>query len=109
MTARVCIIGGNWRYDNDNQMLSAHQSLQISTSRQPMEYAAWRTPDDLPDYPRLVQPIGATMPLAEARAEWVADLVTGVGALPSRHEMRRQIADHDAHLRRRYVASERQP
>jgi hypothetical protein len=107
MTARVCIIGGNWRYGNDNQMSSAYQSLHINTSRQLMEYAAWRTPDDLPDYPRLVQPVGATMPLAEARAEWVADLVTGVGA--SRQGMRRQIADHDAHLRRRYVASKRQP
>ena len=27
----------------------------------------------------LVQPLGATMPLAEAQAEWVADLVTGEG------------------------------
>jgi thioredoxin reductase len=55
----------------------------------------------------LVQPIGAIMPLAEAQAEWVADLVTGVGALPATAEMRRQIADYDAHLRKRYVASKR--
>jgi len=55
----------------------------------------------------LVQPIGAIMPLAEAQAEWVADLVTGVGALPSKSEMRRQIADYDLYLRKRYVASKR--
>jgi hypothetical protein len=55
----------------------------------------------------LVQPIGAIMPLAEAQAEWVADLVTGVGTLPSEADMRRQIADYDARLRKRYVASKR--
>ncbi|HET8560360.1 MAG TPA: NAD(P)-binding domain-containing protein [Marmoricola sp.] len=55
----------------------------------------------------LIQPIGAIMPLAEAQAEWVADLVTGVGALPSKAEMRRQVEDYDAHLRKRYVASKR--
>ncbi|HET8603248.1 MAG TPA: NAD(P)-binding domain-containing protein [Marmoricola sp.] len=55
----------------------------------------------------LIQPIGAIMPLAEAQAEWVADLLTGVGALPSRDEMRRQIEDYDSHLRKRYVASKR--
>jgi hypothetical protein len=55
----------------------------------------------------LIQPLGAVMPLAEAQAEWVADLVTGVGALPSSSEMRREIASYDARLRRRYVASKR--
>jgi dimethylaniline monooxygenase (N-oxide forming) len=33
----------------------------------------------------LIQPLGAIMLLAEAQAEWVADLISGVGALPSRH------------------------
>ena len=55
----------------------------------------------------LVQPLGAIMPLAEAQAEWVADLVTGVGALPSHAEMRRQIEAYDTQLRKRYVASKR--
>ena len=46
-----------------------------------------------PDHPGLyfiglIQPLGAIMPLAEAQAEWVGDLVTGVGALPSAREMR---------------------
>ena len=55
----------------------------------------------------LIQPLGAIMPLAEAQAEWVGDLVAGEGALPSYDEMRAQIARYDEELRRRYVASKR--
>src|SRR4051794_4019659 len=55
----------------------------------------------------LVQPLGALMPVAEAQAAWVADLVTGEGALPSYDEMRRQIRIYDDRVRRRYVASKR--
>ncbi len=55
----------------------------------------------------LIQPLGAIMPLAEAQAEWVGDLVTGVGVLPPPAEMRAQIAAYDQSLRRRYVASKR--
>lgn len=65
-----------------------------------------------PDHPGLyfiglVQPLGAIMPLAEAQAEWVGDLVSGVGTLPSREEMRHEIVSYDAKLRKRYVASKR--
>ncbi len=65
-----------------------------------------------PDHPGLyvvglIQPLGAIMPLAEAQAEWVADLVSGVGALPSYDEMRAQIREYDATLRRRFVTSKR--
>jgi dimethylaniline monooxygenase (N-oxide forming) len=65
-----------------------------------------------PDHPGLyfvglLQPVGAIMPLAEAQAGWVADLVTGVGNLPSYDEMRAQIARYDEGVRRRYVASKR--
>jgi hypothetical protein len=65
-----------------------------------------------PDHPGLyfiglIQPLGAIMPLAEAQAHWVADLVTGVGRLPSPAEMRREIASYDAKLRKRFVASKR--
>ncbi len=65
-----------------------------------------------PDHPGLyfvglIQPLGAIMPLAELQAEWVADLVTGEGALPSYDEMRRQIRVYDEELRKRYVASKR--
>jgi cation diffusion facilitator CzcD-associated flavoprotein CzcO len=55
----------------------------------------------------LIQPIGAIMPLAEAQAHWVADLVTGEAALPSYDEMRRQIRQYDEALRERFVASKR--
>jgi cation diffusion facilitator CzcD-associated flavoprotein CzcO len=55
----------------------------------------------------LIQPLGAIMPLAEAQAAWVADLVTGVGRLPSRAEMRREIAEYDRRLAKRFVASKR--
>jgi thioredoxin reductase len=65
-----------------------------------------------PDHPGLyftglIQPLGAIMPLAEAQAEWVADLVTGEGELPSYDEMRLQIRAYDEQLRKRYVASKR--
>lgn len=55
----------------------------------------------------LIQPLGSIMPLAEAQAEWVGDLVTGEAALPSHAEMRAQIREYDEHLRKRYVASKR--
>jgi hypothetical protein len=65
-----------------------------------------------PEHPGLffvgrVQPLGAVMPLAEAQAAWVADLVSGEGALPSYDEMRAQIREYDEQVRRRYVASKR--
>jgi cation diffusion facilitator CzcD-associated flavoprotein CzcO len=65
-----------------------------------------------PDHPGLyfvglIQPLGAIMPLAEAQAQWVADLVTGAGGLPSVGEMRRQIAAYDAKVRKRFVSSKR--
>jgi cation diffusion facilitator CzcD-associated flavoprotein CzcO len=55
----------------------------------------------------LVQPLGAVMPLAEAQAHWVSDLIRGRVALPSPEEMRRQIAAYDEALRKRFVASKR--
>ena len=65
-----------------------------------------------PDHPGLyfiglIQPLGAVMPLAEAQAHWVAELITGEVSLPSVAEMRRQIAAYDAALRKRYIASKR--
>lgn len=55
----------------------------------------------------LLQPLGAMMPLAEAQSEWVADLLAGESALPSREEMRKEIAGRHAALSRRYVKSTR--
>jgi len=55
----------------------------------------------------LIQPLGAVMPLAEAQAHWVADLISGAVSLPEPAAMRSQIAAYDAALRKRYVASKR--
>jgi cation diffusion facilitator CzcD-associated flavoprotein CzcO len=55
----------------------------------------------------LVQPIGAIMPMAEAQSEWVADLLEGRATLPSEAEMRREIANYQRRLVRRYVHSTR--
>jgi len=54
-----------------------------------------------------VQPLGPVMPIAEAQSEWVADLLTAKAALPSAPEMRKEIADYDRWLTRRFVASKR--
>jgi dimethylaniline monooxygenase (N-oxide forming) len=65
-----------------------------------------------PDMPNLffiglLQPLGATMPLAEAQGAWVADHLLGSYALPPTAELRADIdADQEA-MRRRYVASKR--
>ncbi|MEM6337821.1 MAG: NAD(P)-binding domain-containing protein, partial [Bacteroidota bacterium] len=44
-------IGGNWRYENDNEMSSAYQSLHINTSRTRMAYSDFPMPDAYPDFP----------------------------------------------------------
>jgi cation diffusion facilitator CzcD-associated flavoprotein CzcO len=55
----------------------------------------------------LLQPLGATMPLAEAQSAWVCDHITGRYALPSRAAMLADIERERAVMRRRYVASKR--
>jgi len=55
----------------------------------------------------LVQPLGAIMPLAEAQSHWVADLLSGAAALPSRAAMHREIAAYQRRTAARYVASKR--
>ncbi|MFN8175401.1 MAG: NAD(P)-binding domain-containing protein [Solirubrobacteraceae bacterium] len=55
----------------------------------------------------LLQPLGAIMPLAEAQAEWVADLLEGEATLPSARRMREVIAREDRRMAKRYVASKR--
>ncbi len=54
-----------------------------------------------------VQPLGPIMPLAEAQAEWVADLLAGRARLPSPEEMRREIDVAEEKQRKRFVASKR--
>jgi dimethylaniline monooxygenase (N-oxide forming) len=48
-------VGGNWRYENDNGMSSAYESLFINTSRKIMEYATFPMPGHYPDYPHHTQ------------------------------------------------------
>ena len=55
----------------------------------------------------LLQPLGATMPLAEAQSEWICDHLTGRYSLPPRAQVLADIADEQAAMRRRYVASKR--
>jgi dimethylaniline monooxygenase (N-oxide forming) len=55
----------------------------------------------------LLQPLGATMPLAEAQSQWICDHLTGGYTLPPRNELLADIARERAEMRRRYVASKR--
>jgi dimethylaniline monooxygenase (N-oxide forming) len=48
-------VGGNWRYENDNELSSAYRSLHINTSRGLMAYKTYPMPDDYPDYPNHFQ------------------------------------------------------
>jgi hypothetical protein len=65
-----------------------------------------------PDVPNLffaglVQPLGATMPIAEAQGRWIADHLRGDYVPPRRAEMLLDIRAEDEAMRRRYVASKR--
>jgi thioredoxin reductase len=48
-------VGGNWRFENDNEMSSAYRSLHINTSRGLMAYKTYPMPEDYPDYPNHFQ------------------------------------------------------
>jgi dimethylaniline monooxygenase (N-oxide forming) len=54
-----------------------------------------------------IQPLGPIMPIAEAQAEWIADLLSGQAGLPSAGEMRNEIAVEEEKQRKRFVASKR--
>ncbi len=65
-----------------------------------------------PDRPGLyfvgfIQPLGPIMPIAEAQAEWIADLLDGKASLPSAGEMRDEIVDYRKRMGKRFVASKR--
>ncbi len=55
----------------------------------------------------LLQPLGATMPLAEAQGRWIAAYLRGEYHLPSRHQMQADIERERAKMFKRYVASKR--
>ncbi|HEX6665230.1 MAG TPA: NAD(P)-binding domain-containing protein [Solirubrobacterales bacterium] len=54
-----------------------------------------------------IQPLGPIMPLAEAQAEWIADLLGGRVSLPPATEMKSDVATEEAKMRKRFVASKR--
>jgi cation diffusion facilitator CzcD-associated flavoprotein CzcO len=54
-----------------------------------------------------IQPLGPIMPLAEAQAEWIADLLDGRAKLPPAAAMQADIANEEAKMRKRYIASKR--
>jgi dimethylaniline monooxygenase (N-oxide forming) len=66
-------------------------------------------PPDVPGlmFVGLVQPFGALMPVAEQQAEWIADLLAGGYALPSRDVMFAQIEREREARQRQFVASPR--
>jgi cation diffusion facilitator CzcD-associated flavoprotein CzcO len=55
----------------------------------------------------LLQPLGATMPLAEAQGQWIADYLRGEYALPSQSELRADIDRERRRMFKRYVKSKR--
>ncbi len=55
----------------------------------------------------LLQPLGATMPLAEAQGRWIAAYLRGEYRLPSRREMEEAMKREREKMFKRYVASKR--
>jgi cation diffusion facilitator CzcD-associated flavoprotein CzcO len=65
-----------------------------------------------PEYPdvfflALLQPLGATMPIAERQGQWLADYLRGEYALPPHPEMLEQMAKERERMFKRYVKSKR--
>lgn len=44
-------IGGNWRYNNDNNRSAAYRNLHIDTSKERMQFSDFPMPADYPNYP----------------------------------------------------------
>ena len=55
----------------------------------------------------LVQPLGAVMPIAERQSQWIAQLLTGEVALPSKKYMHQSIKKNATQVKRRYFNSPR--
>jgi dimethylaniline monooxygenase (N-oxide forming) len=55
----------------------------------------------------LLQPLGATMPLAERQAHWIADHLRGEYALPPRDELLADMSAERERMFKRYVKSKR--
>ncbi len=48
-------IGGNWRYNNDNNRSAAYRNLHIDTSKERMQFSDFPMPADFPNYPHHTQ------------------------------------------------------
>lgn len=55
----------------------------------------------------LVQPIGATIPLVEVQARWIAAALADRMALPSATDMAREVRSHHEHKQRTWLNSAR--
>jgi dimethylaniline monooxygenase (N-oxide forming) len=55
----------------------------------------------------LIQPIGAIMPISEMQARWIAAVFKGDRGLPTAPQMKKNIADTQAAIRRRYLKRSR--
>ena len=55
----------------------------------------------------LIQPLCATMPIAELQSRWIAELLTGTYALPPKAEVERATNEFYESMKARYLASPR--
>jgi hypothetical protein len=55
----------------------------------------------------LLQPLGATMPIAERQGQWIADYLRGEYALPAKPDMLEDIRKERETMFKRYVKSKR--
>jgi thioredoxin reductase len=85
----------------DEQLISAPEN-QISLFRRVFH-------PDIPNvfFVGLLQPLGSVMPLSEVQGAWIASYLEGTYALPGRTALLRDIAEDQAAMRKRYVASKR--
>ena len=88
----------------DHQMLCGPPTVSDSLLSR-LDHGDIVVPPKLPGlyFIGLVQPIGATMPIAEIQSEWVADLLDGRAALPPEPQMNREIASYRAVTAKRYA------
>ena len=55
----------------------------------------------------LIQPIGATIPLVEVQAKWLAGVLSRKMRLPTEEDMHREVTSHQQSLAKQYVSSAR--
>lgn len=77
--------------------------------RAPVRLFRRMAPPNLPGlyFAGLVQPIGATIPLVEIQARWIAAVLSGALGLPDKAAMEREIDAHIDRQKRTYLDSDR--